>query len=249
MITLKNEREIAQLRESGRIVAETLKELENALVPNMSTLDLDEIAEDYIRKKGATPSFKGYNGFSGSICTSPNEVVVHGIPSDDVIIKEGDIISLDCGAYLNGYHGDAARTLACGEVSEAASNLIEATKNSFYQGLEQCVIGNRIGDIGHAVQVYAENLGYGVVRDFCGHGIGKNLHEDPQVPNYGKPGFGARIKKGMCLAIEPMINEGTYEVEVLDDDWTTVTRDGKLAAHYENSIAITEDGAVILTDL
>ena len=145
MITLKNEREIAQMRESGRIVAETLKELENALVSNMSTLELDEIAEDYIRKKGATPSFKGYNGFSGSICTSPNEVVVHGIPSDDVIIKEGDIISLDCGAYLNGYHGDAARTLACGEVSESAMNLIEATKNSFYQGLEQCVIGNRIG--------------------------------------------------------------------------------------------------------
>ena len=249
MITLKNEREIALMRESGRIVAKTLVELENALRPNMSTLELDKIAEDYIRKQGAIPSFKNYNGFSGSICASPNEVVVHGIPSDDVILKEGDIISLDCGALLNDYHGDAARTFACGEITENAQNLIERTKESFYKGYEASVIGNRTGDIGYAVQSYAESFGYGVVRDFCGHGIGKNLHEDPQLPNYGQRGFGARLKKGMCIAIEPMINEGTYEVEVLDDDWTTVTRDGKLSAHYENTIAITEDGPIILTDI
>lgn len=249
MITLKNEREIAQMRESGRIVAETLVEMEKALRPDMTTLELDAIAEDYIRKKGAIPSFKNYNGFSGSICASPNEVVVHGIPSDDVILKEGDIISLDCGALLNGYHGDAARTLACGEISESAQKLIDVTKASFEKGFQAAVIGNRTGDIGSAVQDYAESFGYGVVRDFCGHGIGKNLHEDPQLPNYGEKGFGARLKKGMCLAIEPMINEGTYEVEVLDDDWTTVTRDKKLSAHYENTLAVTEDGPVILTEL
>lgn len=249
MITIKSEREISQMREAGRIVAETLVELENAVHPNMSTLELDAIAEDYIRSKGAVPSFKNYNGFPGSICASPNEVVVHGIPDKDIILEEGDIISVDCGAILNDYHGDAARTLACGEIDEAAQKLIDVTKESFYKGMAQAVVGNRIGDIGHAVQEYAEEYGYGVVRDFCGHGIGTAMHEDPQIPNYGKAGFGARIKKGMCLAIEPMINEGTYEVAVLDDDWTTVTLDGKRAAHYENSIAVTEDGPIILTDL
>lgn len=249
MITIKSEREISQMREAGRIVAETLVELENAVHPNMSTLELDAIAEDYIRSKGAVPSFKNYNGFPGSICASPNEVVVHGIPDKDIILEEGDIISVDCGAILNDYHGDAARTLACGEIDEAAQKLIDVTKESFYKGMAQAVVGNRIGDIGHAVQDYAEEYGYGVVRDFCGHGIGTAMHEDPQIPNYGKAGFGARIKKGMCLAIEPMINEGTYEVAVLDDDWTTVTLDGKRAAHYENSIAVTEDGPIILTDL
>ena len=249
MITIKSEREISQMREAGRIVTETLVELENAVHPNMSTLELDAIAEDYIRSKGAVPSFKNYNGFPGSICASPNEVVVHGIPDKDIILEEGDIISVDCGAILNDYHGDAARTLACGEIDEAAQKLIDVTKESFYKGMAQAVVGNRIGDIGHAVQEYAEEYGYGVVRDFCGHGIGTAMHEDPQIPNYGKAGFGARIKKGMCLAIEPMINEGTYEVAVLDDDWTTVTLDGKRAAHYENSIAVTEDGPIILTDL
>lgn len=249
MITIKSKHEIDLMREAGRIVAETHQLLEESLRPGMSTLELDEIAERYIRSKGAIPSFKNYYGFTGSICASINEVVVHGIPSKDIIVKEGDIISFDVGAILNGYHGDAARTVACGKISDEAQKLIDDTRQSFYQGMEQARLGNRLSDISHAVQVYAEDRGYGVVRDFCGHGIGTSMHEDPQIPNYGKPGHGPRLKVGMCLAIEPMITLGTYEVEVLQDNWTTLTADRKLAAHHENSIAITEDGPVILTAL
>lgn len=249
MITIKSKHEIDLMREAGRIVAETHQLLEESLRPGISTLELDEIAERYIRSKGAIPSFKNYHGFPGSICASINEVVVHGIPSADIIVKEGDIISFDVGAILNGYHGDAARTVGCGTISIEAQNLIDATMGSFFAGIEQAVVGNRLSDISHAVQVYAEERHYGVVRDFCGHGIGTQMHEDPQIPNYGKPGHGPRLKVGMCLAIEPMINIGTYEVEVLKDNWTTVTLDGKLSCHYENTIAITEDGPQILTAL
>lgn len=249
MITMKSQREIELMREAGRIVAETLVLLEERVKPGMSTLELDQLADDYIRGKGAIPSFKNYNGFTGSICASLNEVVVHGIPSADIIIKEGDILSIDVGAILDGYHGDAARTIPCGNVSEEALKLIEVTKDSFFAGLEQAVVGNRLSDISHAIQTYAESFGYGVVRDFCGHGIGRQMHEPPQIPNYGRPGHGPRLQAGMCLAVEPMINEGTYEVVVLPDQWTTVTKDGKLSSHYENTLVITDGPPVILTAL
>jgi methionyl aminopeptidase len=249
MITIKSKREIDLMREAGRIVAETHQLLEESLHPGMSTLELDMIAEKYIRSRNAVPSFKNYNGFPGSICASINEVVVHGIPSSEIIVKEGDIISFDVGAILDGYHGDAARTVACGKISDDLQNLIDVTKESFFKGMEQAVVGNRLSDVSHAVQVYAESFGYGVVRDFCGHGIGTHMHEEPQIPNYGRPGHGPRLINGMCLAVEPMINMGTYEVDVLDDGWTTVTRDRQPACHYENTIAVTEDGPVILTAL
>ncbi|MFP5527651.1 type I methionyl aminopeptidase [Peptococcus simiae] len=249
MITIKTEREIALMREAGRIVAETHALLAESLKPGISTLELDAIAEDYIRGKGAIPSFKNYNGFSGSICASINDVVVHGIPSADTILKEGDIISFDVGAILNGYHGDAARTLPCGQVDQAALDLIEVTRASFEESLKYAREGYRLSDIGHAVQEYCESRGYGVVRDFCGHGIGTSMHEDPQIPNYGRPGRGVRLKTGMCLAIEPMITEGTWEVTVQPDGWTVLTNDGKRAAHHENTIALTADGPVILTAL
>lgn len=249
MITIKSKREIGLMREAGRIVAEVHALMAEAVKPGVSTLELDEIAEKYIRDKGAIPSFKGYGDFPGSICASINEVVVHGIPSEKDILQEGDIISIDVGAILEGYHGDAARTLPVGRISEEAQRLIDVTRQSFYQGMEQAVPGNRLSDISHAVQVYAESYGYGVVRDFCGHGVGRALHEDPQIPNYGKPGRGIRLKPGMCFAVEPMITQGTWEVTVLSDNWTTVTNDGKLASHHENSFVITEDGPVILTAL
>lgn len=249
MITIKSDREIELMREAGRIVAQCHEELRKALRPGISTLELDGIAEDFITGKGAIPSFKGYHGFPASICASVNEVVVHGIPSKDTILEDGDIISFDIGAILNDYHGDAARTHGCGEISPEAQKLIDVTRESFYKGMEQAREGNRLSDIGHAVQTYAESFGYGIVRDFCGHGIGRSMHEDPQIPNFGEPGRGIRIKNGMCFAIEPMINEGTWEVSVLEDNWTTVTNDGKLACHYENSLAVTPEGPVILTEL
>lgn len=247
MITIKSQREIELMREAGRIVAETLALLEKTVKPGMTTLELDQIADSYIRGKGAIPSFKNYNGFTGSICTSLNEVVVHGIPSADMVIKDGDILSIDVGAILDGYHGDAARTIPCGKVSEKALALIEVTKDSFFAGMAQAVVGNRLSDISHAIQTYAESFGYGVVRDFCGHGIGRQMHEPPQIPNYGRPGHGPRLQAGMCLAVEPMINEGTYEVVVLPDQWTTVTKDGKLSSHYENTLVITDGEPIILT--
>ncbi len=249
MISIKSAQEIALMREAGRIVAEVLVLLEESLRPGMSTMELDEIAEKYIRDRGAVPSFKGYGGFPGSICASINEVVVHGIPSPDVVVNEGDIISVDVGAFIGGYHGDAARTLPCGKISAEAQTLIDVTRESFYKGLEQAVVGNRLSDISHAVQVYAESFGFGVVRDFCGHGIGRAMHEAPQIPNYGKPGHGVRLKPGMVFAVEPMITQGTWEVTVLSDNWTTVTNDRKLAGHHENTFVITENEPVILTAL
>lgn len=249
MITIKSEREIALMREAGRIVAETHALLRESLKPGISTLELDTIAEEYIRSKGAVPSFKNYNGFPGSICASINEVVVHGIPSEDIIVQDGDIISFDVGAILDSYHGDAARTVPCGNVDQDALDLIEVTRASLDEGLKFAREGYRLSDIGHAIQAYCESRGYGVVRDYCGHGIGTSMHEDPQIPNYGRPGRGVRLKEGMCLAIEPMITEGTWEVTVQSDGWTVLTKDGKRAAHHENTIALTADGPVILTAL
>ncbi len=249
MITIKSEREITLMREAGRIVAETHALLRESLKPGISTLELDTLAEQYIRSKGAVPSFKNYNGFPGSICASINEVVVHGIPSEDIIVQDGDIISFDVGAILDGYHGDAARTVLCGNVDQDALDLIEVTRASLDEGLKFAREGYRLSDIGHAIQAYCESRGYGVVRDYCGHGIGTSMHEDPQIPNYGRPGRGVRLKEGMCLAIEPMITEGTWEVTVQSDGWTVITKDGKRAAHHENTIALTADGPVILTAL
>lgn len=248
MIILKSEREIQYMRDSGRIVAETLDELRKAIRPDMTTLELDQIAEDYIKSCGARPSFKGYQGFPGNICASVNEQVVHGIPGVKQL-KSGDTVSIDIGAVINGYHGDAAITLPVGQIDDEVQKLLNVTKESLDKGIEQAIAGNRLSDISHAVQVHAEKHGYGVVRDYVGHGIGRNMHEDPQIPNYGIPGHGPRLKPGMTLAIEPMINMGTHAVNVLNDGWTVVTADGKPSAHFEHTIAITPDGPEILTRL
>ena len=202
----------------------------------------------YIESHGAKPSFLGYGGFPASACVSVNNVVIHGIPSRNCVVKNGDIVSIDVGAYLNGFHSDNAWTFPCGDISEEAQRLLDTTKESLYEGIKMAKVGNRIGDIGSTVQQYAEERGYSVVRKFVGHGVGASLHEDPSVPNYGKAGRGIRLSKGMVIAIEPMINVGGYDVLVKDDDWTTVTADGSLSAHFEHSVAITEDGPVILTD-
>ena len=234
------------MREAGRIVALTHKELAKAILPGITTKDLDDIADKFIRSMGATPSFKGYGGFSGSICTSVNEELVHGIPGNRVL-KDGDIISLDIGAEVQGYHGDSAWSYAVGTVTDEARRLMDVTEQSLYKGLEQAVPGARLSDISHAIQVYVEAAGFSIVREYVGHGIGRNLHEDPQIPNYGPPGRGPRLKPGMVLAIEPMVNAGTRYVRTLEDNWTVVTVDNSLCAHYEHTIAITDDGYEILT--
>jgi len=249
MIIIKSSKEIEAMREAGKIVAYTHNVLKEAIKPGISTLELDQIAEKTIAKHGAIPSFKGYGGFPGSICASINEEVVHGIPSKKRILTEGDIISVDIGALKNGFHGDAARTHPVGNTSEEALKLIEVTRGSFYAGLEFCRLGFRLSDISHAVQEHIEKHGFSVVRDYVGHGIGANLHEDPQIPNYGPPGKGPRLMEGMVLAIEPMVNIGTYDVKVLQDDWTVITRDKKLSAHYEHTLVITKDAPEILTSL
>ena len=248
MLEQKSERELIYMRDAGRIVAQTHRELKNALRIGMTTKELDQIADDYIRSQGAIPSFKGYSGYPASICTSVNDVVVHGIPNDEALV-EGDIVSLDIGAVLNGYNGDAAQTLPVGEISELAQRLLQVTEESLYKGIEQALVGNRLFDISHAVQAHVEANGFSVVRDFCGHGIGRAMHESPNIPNYGRPGHGPRLKAGYCLAIEPMVNVGTYEVTVLEDDWTTVTDDGEPSAHFEHSVAVTDEGPIILTEL
>ncbi|WP_378955008.1 type I methionyl aminopeptidase [Pelosinus sp. sgz500959] len=248
MIILKSEREINYLRDAGRIVAETHAEVKKAVKPGVTTLDLDQIAEKYIISRGAIPAFKGYHGFTGNICSSVNEEVVHGIPGLRKL-KTGDNISIDIGAVINGYNGDAAITVPVGEVDAEVQKLLDVTEESLYKGIEQAVIGNRLSDISHAVQNHVEQYGFGVVRDYVGHGIGRSMHEDPQVPNYGNPGRGPRLKAGMTLAIEPMVNLGTYEVKTLDDGWTVVTLDGKRSAHFEHSIAITDGKPEILTKL
>ena len=247
MIVLKTRREIELMREAGRISAEALKLAGQAVQPGITTAEIDKIAYDYIISQGAKPSFLNYNGFPATACISVNNEVIHGIPDNKHIIREGDIVSIDLGAVINGFHGDNAATFPCGKISPAAKRLCDTTEEALYIGLSKCVAGNRLGDVGSAIQEHCVKRGYGIVRDFTGHGIGAHLHEDPSVPNYGKPGKGARLLPGMTLAIEPMINMGGPEVRILKDGWTTVTQDGKLSAHFEHTIAITQDGPVILT--
>lgn len=247
MITIKSKSEIEKMRTAGKITGDVLKVIEKHINPGVTTEHLDKIAKDYIISKGAKPSFLHYNGFPKSICASVNDAVVHGIPNKHTVLSEGDIISVDVGACYNGYHGDAARTFAVGKISAEAQRLIDVTKESFFEGIKYAVHGAKLGDVSAAIQEYAENHGYSVVRDLVGHGIGKNMHEDPSVPNFGHRGRGLKLAAGMTLAIEPMINQGGYEVSVLDDDWTVVTDDGSLSAHYENTILITKTGCEILT--
>lgn len=246
MIVIKSSKEIELMQESGRIVALVHETIKEAIKPGVTTGELDIIAEKVITENGAVPSFKGYHGFPGSICASINDQVIHGIPGD-IILLEGDIISIDVGAFKNGYHADAARTHPVGNVSEAAANLIKVTEESFFEGLKYCRKGYRLSDVSHAIQMYSEDRGYGVVRDFVGHGVGRQLHEDPPIPNYGSPGRGPRLESGMVLAIEPMINQGDYRVKILDDDWTVVTLDGQWSAHYEHTVVITDDEPLLLT--
>lgn len=247
MVILKTARELTAMRNAGRISSRALREAGKAVEPGVSTLEIDTIIREYIEKQGATPSFLGYGGFPASACISVNNVVIHGIPSKKIILKRGDIVSIDVGAYFEGYHGDNAWTFACGDVSEKAQALMNATREALFEGIKQAKPGARVGDIGSTVQKYVEARSYSVVRDFVGHGVGAKLHEDPSVPNYGTPGHGVRLLPGMVIAIEPMVNCGTYKVKVLDDKWTTVTADGELSAHFEHTVAITPDGPVIMT--
>ena len=248
MIIIKSAKEIEYMREAGKIVAHAHEVVRENIRPGITTKELDEIAEREIHKYGATPAFKGYHGFPASICTSINEQVVHGIPGLKTL-KDGDIISVDIGAVYNGYFGDAAKTHAVGTVEAEALRLIEVTRQSFYEGLTFCMEDNRLSDISHAIQSYVESHGFLVVRDYVGHGIGQSMHEEPQIPNFGNSGKGPRLANGMVLAIEPMVNAGTYKVQTLLDNWTVVTLDGKLSAHYEHTIAITKDKPIILTSL
>ena len=246
MVILKSPGEIEKIRQSNVIVAEILEVLRQKIEPGTNTLTLDKISEKLALARTARPAFKGYRGYPYSLCTSVNQQVVHGFPSRHPL-KEGDILSMDFGIFYNGYHGDAAITVPVGKVSEIAQRLMKTTKQALFLGIEQAVPGKRLSDISHAIQSHAEAAGFSVVRKFVGHGIGKALHEDPQIPNYGKPGMGIRLKPGMVLAIEPMVNAGSYEVKTLEDGWTAVTKDGSLSAHFEHTVAITEDGPVILS--
>ena len=246
-ITIKSEREIELMTQAGRILEIVHEEMEKALKPGMTTLDIDAIGEEVIRSYGCEPSFLNYNGYPASICVSVNEEVVHGIPSRNRIIQEGDIVSLDAGLIYKGYHSDAARTHAVGEISEEAKKLIEVTRQSFFEGIKYAKEGNYLFEISGAIGRYAAGFGYGVVRELCGHGIGTHLHEDPEIPNFPMMRRGPKLKAGMTLAIEPMINLGTEKVRWLDDDWTVVTRDGKLSAHYKNTVLITKGEPILLT--
>ena len=246
-VTIKSEAEIELMRESGRLLSIMHEELHKALKPGMSTLDIDRLGEKIIRDFGCIPNFKNYNGYPASICVSVNDEVVHGIPSKHRILQEGDIVSLDAGLIYKGYHSDAARTWGIGEISKEAKRLIDVTRESFFEGMKFVKEGNHLHDISAAIQNYVESHGYSVVRDLVGHGIGTYLHEDPQIPNYKRRGRGLKLMAGMTLAIEPMVNEGGYEVEWLDDDWTVVTADGSLSAHYENTVLVTADGFELLT--
>ncbi len=247
MVILKTARELTKMRAAGRISSKALRLAGTAVEPGVSTLEIDRLVREYIEKQGATPSFLGYGGFPASACISVNNVVIHGIPDRKIVLKQGDIVSIDVGAYFDGYHGDNAWTFPCGDVSPEAKALMDATKNGLYEGIKQARVGNRLGDIGSAVQRYVEARSYSVVRDFVGHGVGAKLHEDPSVPNYGTPGHGVRLLPGMVIAIEPMVNAGTHRVRTLGDKWTTVTADGRLSAHFEHTVAITADGPVIMT--
>ena len=247
MVVLKTSRELKAMRDAGRISSRALKLAGEAVEPGVSTLGIDRIVRKYIEEQGATPSFLNYGGFPASACISVNDVVIHGIPRKNQILKQGDIVSIDVGAFYEGFHGDNAWTFPCGEVSKEAQALMDVTRESLFEGINAARPGNRLGDIGSAVQRYVEARGYSVVRDFVGHGVGAELHEDPSVPNYGTPGRGVRLLPGMTIAIEPMVNQGVHTVETLSDNWSVVTSDGKLSAHFEHTIAITPDGPVILT--
>ncbi len=247
MIVLKGKKELELMREACKISQAALEEAGKAVRPGISTKEIDSIAYKFIVKHKAKPNFLGLYGFPATACISVNEEVIHGIPSAEKILKEGDIVSIDLGAAINGYNGDTAATFAVGSCSPEAKRLMDTTRESLDKGIEQAVAGNRIGDIGNAVQTYCEERGYGVVRDYVGHGVGADLHEDPSVPNYGKKGHGIRLLPGMTIAVEPMINAGTYRVRQLSDGWTVVTQDGKWSAHFEHTIAITENGPEVLT--
>jgi len=248
VIIIKSSREIRHLKRSNAIVAEVFQELKKVIGPGMTTKELDQMTEKIILSRGAIPAFKGYRGFPASLCVSINEEVVHGIPGQRRL-KGGDLVSLDVGVNLDGYFGDGAMTLSVGEVDREAKRLLEVTERALYIGIEKAKAGNRLFDISYAIQTWVEGQGFSVVRDYVGHGIGRDLHEEPQIPNFGSPHQGPRLEKGMVLALEPMVNEGAYEVKVLSDGWTVVTADGKRSAHFEHSIAITEEGAEILSAL
>ena len=247
MISIKSAKQIEKMRESCKLTKEFFLILEDKVKPGITTKELDTIAYNFYKKHGATPNFLNYNGYPATICASVNDEVVHGIPSNKMILRDGDIISIDMGCILDGWHSDAARTFGVGKISDEAQKLIDDTKESFFKGIEVIKHGVKLGDVSHTIETFLEERGYGVVRDLVGHGIGKELHESPEVPNFGKAGHGVRLAAGMTLAIEPMVTAGDYHVNVLDDDWTVVTRDGSLAAHYENTVVITRDGCEILT--
>lgn len=249
MVSIKSEKEIAAMRRSGRIVAQILSEVKKLVVPGVTTLELDHFAASRCKDLGAVPAFKGYSGFPACFCISINEEVVHGIPSKKRTLKSGDIVGVDFGVIVDGWYGDSAYTYRVGDVSPLASKLVTETQNSLFKGIEQCVPGGHLYDIGHAVQNHVESFGFSVVREFVGHGIGRALHEDPQVPNFGSRGKGIVLRPGMVLAIEPMVNAGKPDVKVLDDGWTAVTVDGTLSAHFEHTVAITEKGPEILTQV
>ena len=247
MISIKSSKQIEKMRESCKLTKELFLILEDKIKPGISTKELDTVAYNFYKKHGATPNFLNYNGYPATICASVNDEVVHGIPSLKKILREGDIVSIVMGCILDGWHSDAARTFAVGKISEEAQELIDNTKQSFFEGIKVIKHGVKLGDVSHTIQTFLEERGYGVVRDLVGHGIGQALHESPEVPNFGKAGHGVRLAAGMTLAIEPMVNSGTYRVNVLDDDWTVVTADGNLSAHYENTVLITREGCEILT--
>ena len=247
LITLKSPREQEAMRRAGRITAQARSLAGGMVRPGVTTGEIDDAVRKFIRSQGAEPSFLGYGGFSGSACISVNEVVIHGIPSRRIVLKEGDIVSIDVGAHFEGFHGDCAATYPCGAVSPEAQRLMDVTRQSFWEGFQFARAGQRVSDISHAVQSYVEKHGYSVVRDFVGHGVGAKLHEAPEVPNFGPAGHGVRLQPGMAIAVEPMVCAGDWHVKVLKDGWTTVTVDGSLAAHYENTILITEDGPEITT--
>ncbi len=248
MISIKKKDEIKRMIIASEIVSEALQAIKEAVAPGITTKALEEIAEDVIRRRGGKPAFKGYKGFPASICTSVNDEVVHGIPSEEVVLKEGDIVSIDLGVIYKGYISDAAITLPVGEISEAAERLLSVTKQALFEGIARAVPSNRVGDISHAIQSYVESKGYSVVRKFVGHGVGRKLHEEPQIPNFGLPGKGVKLREGMTLAIEPMVNEGTHDVSIMEDGWTAKTKDGKLSAHFEHTILIKKSGPEILTN-
>lgn len=249
MIILKSKEELTVMRKAGEIVARAHELVRNTIRPGVTTGYIDRVVEDFLLSVNAVPAFKGYHGYPATVCASVNEVVVHGIPDKNQVLEEGAIIGVDIGAFVDGFCGDSAWTYPVGIIDDQAKQLLTVTENALFQGIEQAGVGNRLSDISHAIQTYVEGYGFSIVRDFVGHGIGQNMHEEPQIPNYGPPGRGPRLKTGMTLALEPMVNAGNYHVEVLQDNWTVVTKDRSLSAHFEHTIAITDNGPLILTEL